>query len=58
MDSLEKFIEDLKKNMNCMTRSDIQGCVEAYCIRTGENEEKILQILDKYRQSVDKRITN
>lgn len=50
MDSLEKFIEDLKKNMNFMTRSDIQGCVEAYCIQTGEDEEKILQILDKYKK--------
>ena len=50
MDSLEKFIEDLKKNMNFMTRSDLQGCVEAYCIQTGEDEEKILNLLDKYKK--------
>lgn len=54
MVGLEKFIEDLKKNMNDMTRSDLQDIVEAYCMQTREDEEKILEILDNYRKDKNK----
>ena len=50
MADIEKFIKDLKENMKYMTRSDLQACVEAYCMQTGEDEEKILEMLDKYRK--------
>lgn len=46
--SLKDFIDDLKQNINNITRSDLQGIIEARCMKTGENEEEILKILDEY----------
>lgn len=54
MDAIEKFIKNLKENMKYMTRSDLQACIEAYCMKTGEDEEKILEMIDKYREDKNK----
>lgn len=47
MVDIKEFITDLKQNKNDMTRSDLQAIVEARCKETGEDEEKILQKIDK-----------
>lgn len=46
MGDIEKFIKDLKQNINDITRSDLQGIVIARCKKTGEDEEKLLQKID------------
>ena len=46
MSDIEKFIKDLKQNINDITRSDLQGIVIARCKNTGEDEEKLLQKID------------
>lgn len=48
MVNLDKFISELKLNLDNITRSDLQGIIEARCITTGEDEEQILKILDNY----------
>ena len=47
MVDIKEFIEDLKQNINDITRSDLQGIVMARCKETGEDEEKLLQEIDK-----------
>ena len=46
--SLKDFIDDLKRNMDHITRGELQGIIEASCMKTGEYEEEILKILDEY----------
>ena len=50
MISIKDFIKDLDSNMLSMTRSDIQACIEARCMQTGEKEEELLKILDNRRR--------
>lgn len=38
----EEFIRDMVENFNDMTTSDLEGIVEARCMRTKENENAIL----------------
>ena len=47
MVDIKEFIADLKQNKDDITRGDLQAIVEARCKETGEDEEKILQKIDK-----------
>lgn len=38
-----KFIEDMIENYNDMTTSDLQACVQARCMETGEDENILLE---------------
>ena len=38
----EEFIKDMVKNFDEFTTSDLQGVVEARCMRTGEDEDELL----------------
>ena len=42
--SLEEFINDLVENYD-EVGADLQGIVEARCMRTGEDEEEILRTI-------------
>lgn len=50
---LDEFIEDLVKDFDEITTSDLQGVVQARCIRTKEDENTIL---NEIYNKVDKRI--
>lgn len=45
--SREEFIQDLVKNYDDFTTSDLQGIIEARCITTGENADEILEEIYK-----------
>ena len=38
----EEFIEEMIINFDELTSSDLQGIVEARCIKTGENADELL----------------
>ena len=42
IEPLENFIQDLVDNFDDMTTGDLQGAVEARCMQTGEDSDKIL----------------
>lgn len=44
---LEDFINDIVNCIDMWTRSDLQGHVSARCMETGENDDEILQMIDK-----------
>lgn len=50
---LDEFIEDLVKDFDEITTSDLQGVVQARCMRTKEDENTIL---NEIYNKVDKRI--
>lgn len=45
--SREEFIKDLVKNYDEIDTSDLQGIVMARCMRTGEDEDEILEEIYK-----------
>lgn len=45
--SREEFIKDLVENYDEIDTSDLQGIVMARCMRTGEDEDEILEEIYK-----------
>lgn len=42
----KNFIDELVNSFENLTRGDLQGIVQARCIKTGENEDEILKQID------------
>ena len=43
MQTREEFINEMVENSNKITTSDLQGIIEARCMKTGKCEEELLK---------------
>lgn len=47
----ESFISKMVADYDDMTYSDLQGCVMAYCMESGDDQEKLLEAIEKRKNN-------